>query len=162
MRHGFFLDARTLRALLLGNRCPRRLLPRMLFSAREHLASPWLDLAEDRLRLDRLSRNAVGSTFFPWASHPAGQAPRGPRFAHSSRSKKASPREGGGLTADILRCAPALRPPHRTGAMGTPTGGCVVDRPRPADRHRGRGGRGHENSKEKRYGQHRFLQEGRQ
>jgi hypothetical protein len=51
----------------------------MLFSAREHLASPWLDLAEDRLRLDRLSRNAVGSTFFPWAE------------AHSSRGKKVSP-----------------------------------------------------------------------
>ena len=40
----------------------------MLFIAREHLASPWLDLAEDRLRLDRLRRNGVGSTFFPWAS----------------------------------------------------------------------------------------------
>jgi hypothetical protein len=51
----------------------------MLFSAREDLASSWLDLAEDRLRLDRLSRNAVGSTFFPWAE------------AHSSRGKKVSP-----------------------------------------------------------------------
>ncbi len=28
----------------------------------------WLDLAEDRLRLDRLSRNAVEATFFPWAT----------------------------------------------------------------------------------------------
>jgi hypothetical protein len=33
-------------------------------------------LAEDRLRLDRLSRNAVDATFFPWAN------------AHSSRGKK--------------------------------------------------------------------------
>ena len=40
----------------------------MLFSAREHLASHWLDLAEGRLRLDRLNRNGVGETFFPWAS----------------------------------------------------------------------------------------------
>jgi uncharacterized protein (DUF736 family) len=84
----------------------------MLFSAREHLASPWLDLAEDRLRLDRLSRNAVGSTFFPWAK------------AHSSRGKKVSP-------------------PSSSAAL-RPTSGCVVDRPRLADRHRGRGGRGFE------------------
>jgi hypothetical protein len=40
----------------------------MLFSAREHLASHWLDLAEGRLRLDRLNRNGVGETFFPWVS----------------------------------------------------------------------------------------------
>ena len=32
-----------------------------------HAASLWLDLAEGRLRLDRLSRNGAGSTFFPWA-----------------------------------------------------------------------------------------------
>jgi hypothetical protein len=38
------------------------------------------DLARDRLRLDRLGRNAVGETFFPWAK------------AHSSRSKKVSRR----------------------------------------------------------------------
>jgi hypothetical protein len=31
----------------------------------DHMASPWLDLAEGRLRLDRLSRNDAGSTFFP-------------------------------------------------------------------------------------------------
>jgi uncharacterized protein (DUF736 family) len=64
----------------------------MLLRVREHLASPWLDLAEDRLRLDRLSRNAVGSTFFPWAK------------AHSSRGKKVSPPSS----------SAALRP--RTGA----------------------------------------------
>ena len=37
------------------------------------------------------------------------------------------------------------RPPRCFG----PPCGCVVDRPRPVDRHRGRGGRGLENSKEK-------------
>jgi hypothetical protein len=37
----------------------------MPFSAREHLASHWLDLAEGRLRLDRLNRNGGGETFFP-------------------------------------------------------------------------------------------------
>jgi uncharacterized protein (DUF736 family) len=51
----------------------------MLFSAREHLASHWLDLAEGRLRLDRLNRNGGGETFFPWAK------------AHSSRGNKVSP-----------------------------------------------------------------------
>ncbi len=60
----------------------------MLFSAREHLASHWLDLAEGRLRLDRLNRNGVGETFFPWAS-PI------PRDGQES------------LTAAILRCAAA-------------------------------------------------------
>jgi len=40
-------------------------LSKMLFSAREHLASHWLDLAEGRLRLDRLNRNGGGETFFP-------------------------------------------------------------------------------------------------
>jgi uncharacterized protein (DUF736 family) len=50
----------------------------MLFGART--APPlWLDLAGSRLRLDRLCRNGVGSTFFPWAE------------AHSSRGKKLSP-----------------------------------------------------------------------
>ena len=67
--------------------------------------------------IDRLSRNAVISTFFPWAD------------AHSSRGNK------------VLR----RRPPLRFG----PPCGCVADRPRPVDRHRGRGGRGLENSKEK-------------
>jgi uncharacterized protein (DUF736 family) len=72
----------------------------MLFSAREHLSSHWLDLAEGRLRLDRLNRNGVGGTFFPWACHPARKRARGPRFAHSSRGNKSLP-------AAILRCASA-------------------------------------------------------
>jgi uncharacterized protein (DUF736 family) len=59
----------------------------MLFSAREHLASHWLDLAEGRLRLDRLTAMADGSTFFPCAS-------RIPREARKS-------------PAAILRCAAA-------------------------------------------------------
>jgi hypothetical protein len=61
---------------------------KMLSSAREHLASHWLDLAEGRLRLDRLNRNGVGETFFPWAS-PI------PRAGQES------------LTAAVLRCASA-------------------------------------------------------
>src|SRR5229473_3126163 len=73
------------------------------------------DLARDRLRLDRLNRNAVGETFFPWAK------------AHSSRGKKVSP------------------PP--SSAALRPASGCVADRPRPVDRHRGRGGRGLETAK---------------
>jgi hypothetical protein len=51
----------------------------MLFDAREHLASPWLDLAEGRLRLDRLRRNGAGLDFLPLG------------FTHSSRGKKVSP-----------------------------------------------------------------------
>jgi hypothetical protein len=61
---------------------------RLLFSARQ--TGPldgWIQ-SRDRLRLERLSRNAEGLTFFPWAHHPTGQAPRGPRFAHSSREHK--------------------------------------------------------------------------
>jgi uncharacterized protein (DUF736 family) len=50
----------------------------MLFSARNHLASHWLDLAEGRLRLDRLNRNGGGETFFPWAS----PIPREARKSH--------------------------------------------------------------------------------
>jgi uncharacterized protein (DUF736 family) len=59
-------------------------------SARGHAASQWLDLAEGRLRLDRLSRNGGGATFFPWP-------PAIPRGSQESR------------TAAILRCAPARR-----------------------------------------------------
>jgi len=61
---------------------------KILFSAREHLASHWLDLAEGRLRLDRLNRNGSGETFFPWAL-PI------PRAGQES------------LPAAILRCAAA-------------------------------------------------------
>jgi uncharacterized protein (DUF736 family) len=84
----------------------------MPFRAREHLASHWLDLAEGRLRLDRLNRNGGRIDFLPLG------------FAHSSRGKKVSP------------------PP--SSAALRPASGCVVDRLRPADRHRGRDGRGFE------------------
>ena len=86
-------------------------------SSRGRTASSWLDLAEGRLRLDRLRRNGGGETFFPWAE------------AHSSRSKK-------------------LSPPPSSAAL-RPVNGCVVDRLRLSDRHRGRGGRGLETAKEK-------------
>ena len=88
----------------------------MLFRAREHLASHWLDLAEGRLRLDRLNRNGGRIDFLPL------------RCAHSSRGKKVARRH----------------PPLRYGPNG-----CGVDRLRLSDRHRGRGGRELENSKEK-------------
>jgi uncharacterized protein (DUF736 family) len=68
----------------------------LLFSARERLASPWLDLAEDRLRLDRLSRNDVGSTFFPWAFGP-----------FLARQESTPPRRRGSLRRrPPLRCGP--------------------------------------------------------
>ena len=50
----------------------------MPFGAHEHLGSHWLDLAEGRLRLDRLNRNGGGETFFPWAS----PIPREARKSH--------------------------------------------------------------------------------
>jgi hypothetical protein len=62
-------------------------LPCRLFGTRPK-ASQWLDLAKGRLRLDRLSRNGVGATFFPWPS----AIPRGSQES---------------LVAAILRCAPA-------------------------------------------------------
>jgi hypothetical protein len=46
----------------------------------DHATSLWLDLAEGRLRLDRLSRNDDRETFFP--CRPG---------RHSSRDKKVSP-----------------------------------------------------------------------
>src|SRR3984893_5461342 len=86
------------------------------FSGRvSHAASLWLDLAEGRLRLDRLSRNGAGSTFFPWAM----PIPR--------EATKVSP-------------APSSAPQRHPS-------GCVVDRLRLSDRHRGRGGRGLETAK---------------
>ena len=71
-------------------RATPRLFPRSVRDGRCPRASSWLDLAEGRLRLDRLCRNGVRATFFPWAGHPTAQAPPGPRPAHSSRGKKAA------------------------------------------------------------------------
>jgi hypothetical protein len=75
--------------------------PQMALQRATHLASLWLDLAEDRLRLDRLRRNAVGKTFFPWA------------YAHSSRDKKVLPLAS---SAD----APARRRVRRRSSFGSP------------------------------------------
>jgi hypothetical protein len=46
---------------------------------RDHHGLFWRDLSGGRLRLDRLSRNGGGATFFPWA------------LAHSSRDNKLAP-----------------------------------------------------------------------
>jgi hypothetical protein len=73
-------------SLLLWDNRPRASLLNC-YSARRHLASPWLDLAEDRLRLDRLNRNASGPL--------------------SSPGLKPIPRE--------TRKSPRLRPPLRSG-----------------------------------------------
>jgi len=96
----------------------------MLFSAPEHRASHWLDLAAGRLRLDRLNRNGCGETFFPWAHHPARKRAGTPVGPFLARAKKVSPPPS----------SAALRP-----------SGCGVDRLRLPDRHRGRGGRGARN-----------------
>src|SRR5882672_3598183 len=102
-------------AFLPSSRVPSgwpRLLRRMLFWRATH-GLLLADLARGRLRLDRLSRNGGGSTFFPWASP--------------------IPREA--------RKSPRRHPPLRSSPCG-----CGVDRLRPADRHRGRDGRGARNS----------------
>jgi len=51
----------------------------MLFVAREPHGLSWLDLAKDRLRLDRLCRNGAGETFFPWAAPIPREARKFPR-----------------------------------------------------------------------------------
>src|SRR5882672_2901597 len=82
---------------------------------------------------------------------PLGLPPRkrgDPGCAHSSRAKKACPREGGGLAAAILRCAPALRVRRRSPAACRSPSRPRWSRARTA--------------KEKRHGNHRFLQEVRQ
>jgi uncharacterized protein (DUF736 family) len=64
----------------------------------DHTASPWLDLAEGRLRLDRLSRNGGRIDFLPLG------------FAHSSRGKK------------VYRRHPPLRSGPRAGASTIASG----------------------------------------
>ena len=61
------------------------------------------DLARGRLRLDRLSRNVVGKTFFPWAR------------AHSSRKQES-------LSAVILR----FRSGPRAGASSIVPGSSIA------------------------------------
>jgi hypothetical protein len=62
-----------------------------------HAASLWLDLAEGRLRLDRLGRNGAGSTFFPWA-RPI------PREATKSHQRRPPLRFGPRAGASSIAC----------------------------------------------------------
>ena len=95
----------------------------------DHMASPWLDLAEGPAAPRSPEPQRRRHDFLPLGVPPRGACPWGPRFAHSSRGKKV--------------------PPPPSSAALRPASGCVVDRLRPPDRHRGRGGRGLETSKEK-------------
>jgi hypothetical protein len=80
--------------------------PTMLFGA-DHTASPWLDLAEGRLCLDRLRRNGGRREFLPLGDHPTRRVARGPRTAHSSRGKKVYRRH------PPLCSGPEATPSHR-------------------------------------------------
>ena len=83
----------------------------------------WANLAEGRLRLDRLPATAAGRLSSPAGPPRAGRGDPGRR--HSSRKTRKSP---------------ACRPPLRSGPAAAPR--VRFDRPRPVDRHRGRDGRG--------------------
>ena len=77
LRYGFFLYARTHRHLVRDNRHPPRLLPRMLFSARQ--AGPldgWIVQRAASPRTPEPQRRRLD--FLPLGYHPAGQAPLGP------------------------------------------------------------------------------------
>ena len=70
-------------------------------SARDHGLS-LADLARGRLRLDRLSRNGGGSTFFPWAS----PIPREARKSHRRHPPlRSGPRAGASSIASGLQIA---------------------------------------------------------
>jgi len=74
----------------------------MLFGARAPRGLSWLDLAEGRLRLDRLSRNGGGSTFFPWAS----PIPREARKSHRRHPPlRSGPRAGASWIASGVQIA---------------------------------------------------------
>jgi uncharacterized protein (DUF736 family) len=69
----------------------------------DHTASQWLDLAEGRLRLDRLRRNGVGETFFP--CRPAG-IPREARNSPRRHPPRCSgPQAGASSIASGLQIA---------------------------------------------------------
>lgn len=89
---------------------------------RAHGVSDGLIWPKTGSRLDRLNRNDGGKTFFPCRTTPRGR-----------------PRGGPGLPAFLARqeTLPAVILRSRSGPNG-----CVADRLRPCDRHRGRGGRG--------------------
>ena len=119
-RAGASLSARGAFVLLRHAACCRHVSLRS-FRAR-HADLGWANLAEGRLRLDRLPATAAGRLFSP-AGPPRGRGDPGRR--HSSRKAK--------------KC-PACRPPLRCGPSAAPR--VRFDRPRPVDRHRGRDGRG--------------------
>src|ERR1700722_10238278 len=74
----------------------------------DHTASQWLDLAEGRLRLDRLRRNGVGKTFFPCR-----------QSRHSSRGKKLSPPPSSAVLRPASGCVvDRLRPADRNRGAG--------------------------------------------
>ena len=92
------------------------------FRAR-HADLEWANLAEGRLRLDRLPATAAGRL----------SSPAGPPRADAGTPADGIPRaRQESLRPAVLRCAPALRLKPRV----------RFDRPRPVDRHRGRDGRG--------------------
>ena len=71
-------------------------------SGASHTASLWLDLARGRLRLDCLSRNGAGSTFFPWAA----PIPREARKSHLRHPPlRFGPRAGAASIASGLSIA---------------------------------------------------------
>lgn len=61
---------RTLRPKIIevGTSAPRSPLIHFCQADRSRRPLQWADLAEDRLRLDRLTRNGAIATFFPWAA----------------------------------------------------------------------------------------------
>ena len=92
------------------------------FRAR-HADLGWANLAEGRLRLDRLTATAAERL----------SSPAGPPRARAGTPADGIPRgRQESLRPAVLRCAPALRL----------TPWVRFDRPRPVDRHRGRDGRG--------------------
>jgi len=92
----------------------------------------WTNLAERRLRLDRLPATAAGRLFSPAAPPRAGA--RGPGDGFPRGRQKS-------LRPAVLRSAPALRHEPRV----------RFDRPRPVDRHRGRDRRGPTRNRRRRW-----------
>ncbi len=81
-RSGFHFFARNAGPLVQSIQSPPRLLPAHNFQRADHTASSWLDLAESRLRLDRLAATAAPN-FLPLGVPPI---PREARKFFSRRS----------------------------------------------------------------------------
>ncbi len=120
--------------------------------ARSRRPLQWPDLAEGRLRLERLCHNGWSRLSSP-ADAPPARCAGTPDRRHSSRSNKVAPAP----SSAALRSQSS---PHRASATGTPRR-CGVARLRPPDRHRGRNGAGSEDRTETEHGHHRHLQEDR-